>query len=199
VAPPLAPALTRRRLIAGAALGGLGLAAGAVYLGELPRVAAKASPEQDVEILNFALGLERLQAAYYAEALRAGVATGELEGFAQVVAEHEQAHVDFLLQALGNQAAPEAEIGFGDSLADERAFTRTAIVLEDAAVAAYNGQITNLTVPAQRAAARIVSVDARHAAWIRAIVGILPAEQGTDPGRPPGRVNAAIARTGIQV
>jgi hypothetical protein len=199
VAPPLAHALTRRRLMAGAALGGLGLAAGAVYLGELPRVAAKASPEQDVEILNFALGLERLQAAYYAEALRAGVATGELEGFAQVVAEHEQAHVDFLLQALGNQAAPEAEIGFGDSLADERAFTRTAIVLEDAAVAAYNGQITNLTVPAQRAAARIVSVDARHAAWIRAIVGILPAEQGTDPGQPPGRVNAAIARTGIQV
>lgn len=190
-------ALTRRRLIAGAAVGGAGLAAGAVYLGELPDVAAQGSPEQDVRILNFALGLERMQAAYYAEALRAGIVAGELLGFTRVVAEHEQAHVDYLLQALGDRAEPEKEFSFGDSLVDEGAFARTAVVLEDAAVAAYNGQITNLTADSQRAAARVVSVDARHAAWIRAILGQTPAEQPTDPGRPPDEVSATIARTGI--
>lgn len=191
------PVLTRRRLMAGAGLGGVGLAAGAVYLGEFPRVAAQGSAGQDEMILNFALGLERMQAAYYAEALRLGIVAGELLGFARVVAEHEQVHVDYLLGLLGDRAAPEKEFTYGDALADERAFSSTALVLEDAAVAAYNGQIANLTPKAQRAAARIVSVDARHAAWIRAILGQTPAEEPTDPGQSAEVVNETVAATGI--
>ena len=41
------------------------------------------------------------------------------------------------------------------------------MTLEDVAVAAYNGQAGNLTKDALRAAATVISVDARHTAWIR--------------------------------
>ena len=55
--------------------------------------------------------------------------------------------------------------------------------LEDLAVATYNGQAVNLTPASLKAAARIVSVEARHAAWIRSIVGEVPATRGDGPGR----------------
>ena len=38
----------------------------------------------------------------------------------------------------------------------------------------------NLTPAALKAAARIVSVEARHAAWIRSIVGDIPGTEPTD-------------------
>ena len=53
-------------------------------------------------------------------------------------------------------------------------------MLEDAAVAALNGQITNLTPERLAAACAIVSVDARPAAWIRDIGGMPPAAGATD-------------------
>ena len=53
-------------------------------------------------------------------------------------------------------------------------------MLEDAAVAALNGQITNLTPERLADACAIVSVDARHAAWIRDIGGMPPAAGATD-------------------
>lgn len=55
------------------------------------------------------------------------------------------------------------------------------MTLEDLAVATYNGQAVNLTPASLKAAARIVSVEGRHAAWIRSIVGDVPATEATDP------------------
>ncbi len=52
--------------------------------------------------------------------------------------------------------------------------------LEDLVVSTYNGQAVNLTPASLKAAARIVSVEARHAAWIRSIVGDVPAMEPTD-------------------
>ena len=65
-------------------------------------------------------------------------------------------------------------------------------MLEDTAVAAYNGQAANHeTKPTLKAAATIVSVEARHAAWIRDIVG----EAGTAAGhRYPGHRTPGAAR-----
>ena len=82
--------------------------------------------------------------------------------------EHERAHVAFLRKALGNQADPKPTFDFGNTTTDGDRFAATAAMLEDTAVAAYNGQAANLTKPTLKAAATIVSVEARHAAWIRA-------------------------------
>ena len=80
---------------------------------------------------------------------------------------------------------------------DPVAFAEAAATLEDVAVGAYNGQAANLTKTGLRAAATIISVDARHAAWIRAIVGRPPAAQAVDRPLSPAEVEAALDKTGF--
>ena len=70
-------------------------------------------------------------------------------------------------------------------------------MLEDAAVAALNGQITNLTPERLAAACAIVSVDARHAAWIRDIGGMPPAAGATDAPLAAADVRALLQRQGF--
>ena len=62
---------------------------------------------------------------------------------------------------------------------------------------AYNGQVANLTPRARAESARVVSVDARHAAWVRAIAGREPAAQAVDTGRPAAEVARALDDTGF--
>jgi hypothetical protein len=150
-----------------------------------------------VQILNFALLFEYLTAAFYADALRRGSLRGELRQFAETVGEHEQAHVDFLKKALGSQARAAPKFGFGNATANPKRFVATAVTLEDTGVAAYNGQATNLTPDTLAAAARIVSVEARHAAWIRDIAGKTPAADATDAPLSAKKVVAILDRTGF--
>jgi Ferritin-like domain len=56
------------------------------------------------------------------------------------------------------------------------------VLLENIGVAAYNGQAANLTKGALAAAAEIVSVEGRHAAWISALAGEPPAPRAADAG-----------------
>ena len=70
-------------------------------------------------------------------------------------------------------------------------------MLEDTAVAAYNGQAANLTKPVLQAAATIVSVEARHAAWIRDIVGEPASPQAADTPATEQQVRQAVAKTGF--
>ena len=76
-------------------------------------------------------------------------------------------------------------------------FQATAMVLEDTGVAAYNGQGPNLTKKTLGAAAQIVSVEARHAAWIRDIVKKAPAPDAFDPAKTKEEVTAAVTATGF--
>jgi hypothetical protein len=184
--------LLRRVLIAGGAL-----AAGGA-LGGLPRPAASSpSPAQDARILNLVLLLEYVGAAFYADARAKGALRGELRKFATVVGDHEQQHVSFLTKALGSGARKEPQLSFGNATTDPDAFVAAAVALEDTSVAAYNGQATNLTTGALTAAARIVSVEARHAAWIRAIAGKVPAADATDAPMTAAQVMAALRKTGF--
>lgn len=162
------------------AAGGTLLVGGAVVAG-IPRLAVSAqSPEQDAAIFNFALLLEEVQSAFYDEAAQRGELDAELLDFAKVAAAHEREHVAYLRDALGSAALEAPETYFGDATADSEAFAAAAATLEDIAVGAYNGQAANLTKASLQAAATVVSVDARHAAWIRAIVGRSPASLEVD-------------------
>jgi Ferritin-like domain len=192
------PSLTRMRLLQRAVVGGGVIVAGGVLLGGLPEVLPAArSKAQDVKILNLVLQLEELEAAFYADAEARGALRGELAEFARVVGEHERAHVAFLRKALGSQADPKPSFDFGNTTANGKRFAATAALLEDTAVAAYNGQAANLTKPVLKAAATIVSVEARHAAWIRDIVGEPASPQATDTPATERQVRRAIARTGF--
>jgi rubrerythrin len=162
---------------------GLALGIGAAFAARPTHASAAApSPAQDLKIFNFALLLEYLQAGFYTEAVQKDALHGEVRRFAEVVAEHERAHVDYLRKALGSHARTRPKFDFGDSTSDQRAFLDTAVLLENIGVAAYNGQAANLTKGALAAAAEIVSVEGRHAAWISALAGEPPAPRAADAG-----------------
>jgi hypothetical protein len=174
------------------------VAAGAAALG-LAGVAEAAGglTSGDAVLLNEALGLERLQAAMYAEAVGKGRLRGQLQDFARTVAGHEQVHMRYLTQLLGSRAAAAPRFDFKGATIDPKRFVESAILLEDLAVSAYNGIGPRLSDRALAAAGRIVSVDARHAAWIRAIDGRPPAQEATDPGKSPAEVARIVRGTGF--
>jgi hypothetical protein len=183
-----------------ALFGGAGVLYGGVLIAGLPRLAVSApSPEQDVEVLNFVLDLERLQEAFYAEALRSDVLTkAEWRQFARVVGGHERAHREYVEKALKGAARQAPNFDFGDAFADAAAFQAAAIALEETGVAAYNGQATNLTPKALAAAARIASVEARHASWAKTLAGEQPAPRGSDRAIGVQRATAELSELGLQ-
>ena len=151
----------------------------------------------DLKIFNFALLLERLQAAFYTEAVNAGKLRGELLEFAEVVGGHEREHVDFLEEALGNRASKMPAFQFESATRDKQKFLDAAVLLENTGVAAYNGQAANLTKKSLAAAAEIVSVEGRHAAWISDLAGRPPAPRAADPGATADDVAATLKTTGF--
>ncbi len=185
-------AVSRRRFIAGAAGAGVLIVVAASEAGLL---VAEEEPAA-VAPLALALRLERLQAAFYAEAVSSGGLSGELQDFARVAARQEDDHVSHLTGLVDGGGTPDT-YAFGAATADEDAFATTAATLEDLAVAAYNGMIPTLSGARLGAAARIVSVEARHAAWVRAIMGRDPAEDATDSPLTVAQAQKALAETGL--
>jgi rubrerythrin len=171
---------TRAGFLARAGLLGGGAIAGAALLGA-ETAHAQAVSRNDISILNFALTLEYLEAAFYAEALEMGALEGELEVFAQVAGAHERAHVRGLRQVLGRRAVARPRFNFRGTTEDADDFTQTAIALEEVGVGAYKGQAPRIRSDAILATALAIhSVEARHAGWIRDIAGLNPAPRGRD-------------------
>jgi hypothetical protein len=189
---------SRERFLRLTAVGAGTLTVGAVLAAGVPRLGLSGTSQaRDVEVLNYALVLEELTAAFYGRAIAGGALKGELAEFAAVAAAHEREHVKAIRQALGNKAKPAPRFAFGKAVTSPDRFAQTALALEELAVAAYNGQVANVSKPVLQAAAGIVSVDARHAAWIRAIRGRPPASQATDVARTRQQVLREVDRTGF--
>jgi hypothetical protein len=189
---------------------GLGAVAGSgAVLGALPGIASAAGvPASDVAILNFALTLEYLEAAFYAQAKGNNVGNGQqnLTAFINVVERHEAAHVKFLKGALGAKAVRQPKFDFKDTVTDQAKFAATAQVLEDTGVQAYLGQAANIKNKKILAAAgSILPVEARHAAWIRDINGKftggqpLPAPAAFQGAKTKAQILAAVKGTGFIV
>ena len=191
-------ASSREQFVARAIVAGGAIAAGGLLVAGWPRLGAAApSAAQDAKILNFALLLEYIEAGFYSEAVVKGKLAGDLLDYATTVRDHERAHVAFLKRVLSKGARQKPTLDFGDTTSDPKRFTTAAIALEETMVAAYNGQAANLTKPTLAQAARIVSVEARHAAWIRALAGEDPAPSATDKPKTASQVQADVNRTGF--
>jgi len=176
------------------------LAAGGIWMAGAAGPAGSApSRAQDRRIFNFALALEYLQAAFYANALERGALGGELLEFAEVVGEQERRHVAYLRESLGEAAIEEPAYDFADLAADSARFGSAAFDLEESGVGAYVGQASNLTEAGVAAAAPIISVEARHAAWIRDLIGRNPAPRPADPARTAAQVQTRLERAGFQL
>lgn len=191
--------LTRGQLVTRAAVGAGAVTAVGVLAGGLPRIAAsEPSREQDRSILEWLLQVEYVQAAFYDAVERGGALQGEPREFAARVGRQERAHVEALKRALGPGAPERPEFNFGEATSDPDRFVAAAVELEELAVAAYNGQIPNLTRPRVMTAMRIVSVEARHVGWVRDLAGRNPAPQPADRAATPAETRAALQATGFK-
>ncbi len=132
----------------------------------------------DVGILNYALTLEYLEAAFYNGASAAGMSlSGQASAFLKVVTKDENAHVKFLKSHLGAKAAKEPTFDFKGANTSPAMFMATAQVLENTGVHAYSGQALNIKTPAYVAAAlSILTIEARHAS----VIGLLNEPAGND-------------------
>ncbi|MDW5598229.1 ferritin-like domain-containing protein [Conexibacter stalactiti] len=178
--------LARGGLLVGAGLG----------LGSLPIAFAGAQgglSAGDVRILNYALTLEYLEAAFYASALRDAGLRGNVLTFARTAHADEQAHVDALKRTLGGRAVASPRFDFMDATSSQEAFLRTALTLEDTGVSAYQGQAPNIrSRDVLAAAGAILAVEARHAAWVSDLIG-----SGSDPVPAPDAFSRALDMTAV--
>jgi rubrerythrin len=156
------------------------------------------SKAQDAKILQLVLQLEYTQVAFYEQALDEAGLDGELRAFAEAALAHEREHLDAIRKALGAKAGPKPTFDFGSRIKSAQAFRHAAIDLEDTAVAGYNGQATNLTKATLAAAAAIVSVEARHAAWVRAIAGEVAAPDPVDTPMTAQQVAQSLREIGLR-
>jgi rubrerythrin len=191
--------LTRGQLLARGVVGTGALAAGGILVAGLPKFAvSQPSPAQDARVLEWLLQVEYLQEAFYTDADRRGALDGELREFAALVAEQERAHVAELEGALGaKNSSKRPDFDFGDATANGDEFIPAAVELEEIAVAAYNGQVPNLTTPRVLTAMEIVSVEARHVGWARDLAGRNPAPTPADRPATQDETRAAMEDTGF--
>jgi hypothetical protein len=195
--------LTRSQLLRRAAIGG-GALVGAGALGALPALAAGKTTSGDVKILNYALTLEYLEAAFYAEAVAKGALSGETATLARVIKGHEAQHVAFLKKALGAKAVAKPTFNFKGTTQNEKKFMATSKALEDTGVAAYHGAAPMIASKAVLSAALgIHSVEARHASWIRELIGKggnpSPAPLAFDPAYSMKKTLGIVKSTGFIV
>ncbi|MGE0702464.1 MAG: ferritin-like domain-containing protein [Vicinamibacterales bacterium] len=186
--------MSRRSFGTKAIATGLLAAAGSTLAGK----ALLAQSSLDLDILNFALNLEYLEAEFYTVAATgqrlqdvgigvtgtgtAGPTTGgarvTLSKRTATVASHiaadEQAHVVFLRNALGSAAVAKPAINLdalGLGFANENEFLTLARAFEDLGVSAYGGAAASIgSRQILTAAAQIALTEAQHAGVLRLLV-----------------------------
>jgi len=130
--------------------------------------------KDDFGVLNYAYALEQLEAAFYIQ-----VASNPPSGFSaaekayfQDIQFHEIAHREFFKNALSTAAIGSLEVDFSSiNFTDRSSVLGAAKAFEDLGVAAYNGAGRRITTDAYLVlAGKIVSVEARHAAYIRDLI-----------------------------
>lgn len=127
----------------------------------------------DVGILNYALTLEYLETAFYADVVKSGLFKGAdletIRKFGQEEAEHVQA-LTAAVKQLGGKPAPEPKTEF--PLKSAKSVLELAGSVENLGAAAYLGQAANIQSPEVLASALAIhSVEGRHAAALNTLLG----------------------------
>jgi hypothetical protein len=202
-------AMNRRRLLMTAGIGGAALATMGVA-GKATAQSMDATPMAGMEmedapfgsaidVLNYALTLEHLEAAFYRDGLAAiGVEGITALGFQPsvfdaltAIGEHEAAHVATLtdvISQLGGEPVAEAMYDFGYT--DAAGFLQVAQALEDTGVAAYQGAAQYLIDEDEllTAALTIHGVEARHASYLALVNATSPFPEAVNPTLTPAEV-----------
>ncbi|MFD2571132.1 ferritin-like domain-containing protein [Spirosoma soli] len=156
------------------------VAAPTVLASALNKAYGQALDPTVVDVLNFALTLEYLEAEFYNVAMDTpNLLTGTSRVVFGQIQKHENAHVKLLQSVLGGQAVRKpgfdftAKGAFPNPFTNYQVFLTLAQAFEDTGVRAYKGQAPRLinNDPILTAALQIHSVEARHAARVRDLRG----------------------------
>src|SRR6185295_18629346 len=168
-----------------------------------PAAAAAANRLSDTDVLKFGLRFERLQASFYPEADSTGTVarmSAAKQRWAETLGAHERAHVRIIKQILGGKAGPRPFFNFHGATESDEAFTRTTVAMEDLTVALLTGVTPHMKDPRLTAALfGLITVEARHAAWARNLVGTTPAARAFDDPRSVPDVAGIVADTNFIV
>jgi rubrerythrin len=127
----------------------------------------------DIGIVNYALTLEYLETAFYADVVKSGLFKGAelkaIEKFGEEEAEHVAA-LTAAVKQLGGKPAPEPKSEF--PLESAKQVVELAGTVENLGAAAYLGQAANIKSPEILASALAIhSVEGRHAATLNTMLG----------------------------
>lgn len=130
----------------------------------------------DLEILNYALTLEYLEAEFYTRGLKGDILEGRDRDLVEPIRDHEQEHVKVVTQVvkdLGGKPAAKPEFQFpAGTFTDKAKFLATASAFEELGVTAYHGQVPRIDDPdILKSAAAIAGVESRHAAIVADLMG----------------------------
>ncbi len=145
-----------------------------------PPSAPPPKPAADVDIVNYALTLEYVEADFYRAVIERGLFRGKRLDLLKVIGDHELQHVEALANTvaqLGGTPAPKPKTRF--RLSSPSAVAALAATVENLGASAYLGQAGNIKSKEVLAAAlSIHTVEARHAAALNRLAGRPPTPQG---------------------
>ena len=172
---------TRRDFFKALAAAGMGAAAGSVALSGRAEAQdySGGGGGGDIEIANFALTLEYLEARFYQGALEAGVLSGNALAVVEALAAHEQAHVDALIALITeNGGTPVAEPTFtfpDNAYSSQASVLALAGTFEPVGVGAYLGAAPMIqAAPVLAAAGSIAGVEGEHVVAVNWLNGVVP-------------------------
>jgi Ferritin-like domain len=127
----------------------------------------------DIGILNYALTLEYLETAFYADVIKSGLFKGAELAAIKKFGEEEAEHVTALtaaVKSLGGKPAPQPKTEF--PLKNAKSVLELAATVENLGAAAYLGQAGNIKSPEVLASALAIhTVEGRHASALNTLLG----------------------------
>lgn len=132
--------------------------------------------KNSLDVLNYALTLEYLEAEFYRQGNNADLLDGKAKKYLAAIEKDEKAHVaaiKSIIDGQGEEAVSAPEVDFGAAFKSKTSYLETAYTFENLGVGAYLGAAPSLFKDKDllSAAASIFGIEARHAAILGSLAG----------------------------